>query len=135
VDELGRTLDVGHHERDLAARQGPFRSKLRPDEAERYDPVLPRRPEQSHPGSIAAGLVLEVDPIEPGERVPDVRLVVDRQAPSAVRVDVGERAVRQLRPRSSIECRHRPQSSRLGPTGVGPGSARPPRLSLSVDVR
>src|SRR5437763_1406837 len=50
--------------------------------------------EEPLPSLLARGIVLERGLIETCERVPDMRRIVDRQAPPALRVDVGERAGR-----------------------------------------
>jgi len=46
------------------------------------------------------------DAIEPGERGPDVRFVVDRQAAVTLRVHVRERTVREPRPLFLGQLRH-----------------------------
>ena len=118
LDERGRALDVGHQHRDETGREldsfgrGPRPSQLAlgaqlaVDEPDGHDPVLLRRVQQPLAGPLAGRLVLEVDLVEPGERVADVRLVVDREAPAAGRIDQRKRAVRQLRPLGGIESRH-----------------------------
>ena len=49
---------------------------------------------------LLSGVVFERDAIEPGERVPDMRFVVDRHAAVTLRVHVRERTVRE--PRSNL---------------------------------
>ena len=75
-----------------AVASAPLRLQLAGDEADRHDAVLLRRVQQPVARALPGGLVLEADLVEPGERVPHVRLVVDRQPPPAARVDVGEGA-------------------------------------------
>jgi hypothetical protein len=95
VKQLGRALDIGQREGDLTARQLLLRPELDPDESERHDPELLRRLQEPHSRSVAARLILEADAAEPGERVANVRLIVDRQHPPALGVDVRKGAVRQ----------------------------------------
>ena len=95
VQQLGRALDVGQHEGDLAAWQLLLRPELDADEPERHDPELLGRLQEPHPRPVAVRVVLEADAAEPGERVANVRLVVDRQHPPALRIDVGKGAVRE----------------------------------------
>ena len=100
VLELGevaaRALDVGEEEGQLPGRQ--LRADLAVDEPDRQDAVALGRLQQLRPGAVAGRVIVEQHPVEAGQRVADVGLVVDRQAPPAGRVDVGKRAVRQLRP-------------------------------------
>ena len=56
--------------------------------------------------SSRAVVVLELDLIEPGERVSDVRRVDDRKTSGALRVDVRERSIGQLLPFGGTESRH-----------------------------
>ena len=79
-----------------------------PDESERHDPELLGRLQQPHPRPVATRVVLEADAAEPGERVANVRLVVDRQHPAALGVDIGEGAVRQARTFLRAERWHLP---------------------------
>jgi hypothetical protein len=95
VDEIGRGLDIGQHEGDLTARQPELRPELAPDESEGHDPVLLGRLQEAHPRSVATRVVLEADATEPGKGVADVGLVVDREDPPTLGVDVGEGPVRQ----------------------------------------
>ena len=53
---------------------------------------------------LLSGVVFERDAIEPGERVPDMRFVVDRHAAVTLRVHVRERTVRE--PRSNLPAPH-----------------------------
>ena len=118
LDERRRAFDVGHQHRDETGWElDPFDggarasklalgAQLAVDEPDGNDPVLLRRVQQPLAGPLAGLLVLEVDLVEAGERVADVRLVVDREAPAAGRIDQRERAVRQLRPLGGIESRH-----------------------------
>ena len=54
----------------------------------------------------SGGVVFERDAIKPGERVPDVRFVVDRQGAVTLRVHVCERTVREPRPLFLGQLRH-----------------------------
>ncbi len=71
-----------------------------------HDAVLLRRGEQLLAGALAGRLVLERHLLEAGEGVADVRLVVDREPPLPLRVDVGEGAVGQVSPLGRVELRH-----------------------------
>jgi len=97
MQQVGRALDVGEQEGEVALRQLALRLQLGADEADRHDPVLLGRPQQPVARAVARVVVLERHLAEAGERVPDVCRVVDRQAASAARVDVCEGAVGQLR--------------------------------------
>ena len=87
-------------------RVAPLRLQLAGDEADRHDAVLLRRVQEPGARALAGGVVLEADLAEPGERVPDVRLVVDRQPPPAARVDIGEGAGGELGPLAGDQSRH-----------------------------
>ena len=77
-EQLGRALDIGQQEGDVARRELALRLQLRADEADRHDPVLLGRPQQPTPRPVARLLVLERNLAEPCERIPDVRRVMDR---------------------------------------------------------
>ena len=107
AQQLGRSFDVGHQERHRAAGQArhirrrppglrlqPLVAELAVEEPDRHDAVPLRGREEPLPSLLARGIVLERGLIETCERVPDMRRIVDRQAPPALRVDVGERAGR-----------------------------------------
>jgi hypothetical protein len=68
-----------------------------------------RRVQQPIPRPVTSGVVLEVDLIEPSQRVPDVGRVVDWKTPPPPGVDVRERPIREVspfrRPESSHELR------------------------------
>ena len=117
IDEAGGVLDVGHQHGEEAGRQrgrsagtalpeGALRVELAGDEAERHDPVLLGGVEQPLARSLAGRVVLEVDLVEPGERVADVGGVVDRKPSPTPGVDVGERPIREVRPFRRLEPRH-----------------------------
>ncbi len=95
----GRVLDVGQQEGDAPGRQPALRPQLPVDEAHRHEAIPLRCLEQARARPIPRPLVVECDATEACQRVADVRFVVDWQEPPAVRVDVGERAVRQTGPR------------------------------------
>ena len=97
LEQPRRALDVGQQEGDVARRELALRLELRADEPDRHDPVLLGRPQQPVASLVARGLVLEVDLAEARQGVPHVRLVVDRQAALAARIDVCECAVGKLR--------------------------------------
>jgi hypothetical protein len=84
VKQLGRSLDVGQREGDPTARQLLLRPQLGANESKGHDPELLRRHQEPHPRSVVACLVLEADSAKPGERIPNVRLIVDRQHPPAL---------------------------------------------------
>ena len=106
LHQLGRSLDIGQEQGDVAMRQPALRLQLGADESDRNDAVLLGRPQQAHPGAIAGGVVLERHLAEAGKRVSHMRSIVDGQAPAPVRRDVGERAVGELRPRLGTQRRH-----------------------------
>jgi hypothetical protein len=116
TEQDGRSFDVGHQQRDEPPGQAgghlsPLRLQLAGDEPDRHDAVLPGRVQQPLPCSLARGLVLEGDLVEPGQRVPYVGLVVDRQPPAAGGVDVGERPVGETRALAGLQSRHGPSGS------------------------
>ena len=86
--------------------EGALRVELAGDEPEGHDPVLLGRVEQPLPRSLTGRVVLEVDLVEPGERVADVGGVVDRKPSPTPGVDVGERPIREVRPFRRFEPRH-----------------------------
>ena len=96
----------------MTLRQPPLRLQLRADEADRRYAVLLRGAQEPKPGAVACRLVVEDDLVEARERVANMRRVVDRQAPLARRIDVGERAVRELRAGLRIELGHAPMMAR-----------------------
>src|SRR5205085_11020627 len=63
---------------------------------DRKDPVLPRGEEEPLAGLLLRVVVLEPNLAEARERRTHVALVVDREPPGAVAVDVGERPVGEL---------------------------------------
>ena len=91
AEEGGRVLDVGQEEGDEAGGKAGHVRRTRPDppdlsvdEAHRHDPVLLGRIQQSFAGALLGRVVLEGNPAEAGQGVPNVRLVVDGQpAPPA----------------------------------------------------
>jgi hypothetical protein len=54
-------------------------SQLAGDEPDRHDAVLLGRVQQPPARAVPGGVVLEGDLVEPGEGIPHVRLVIDRQ--------------------------------------------------------
>src|SRR3954467_5767569 len=102
------TLPVGSGGGAPRAGPPPGRTELPVDEPDRHDPESLGGVEQPLPRAIAGGVVLPCDAVEPRERVADVRLVVDREAPDTVRVDVGERSIRELGPFAGAELGHPP---------------------------
>lgn len=63
-------------------------------------------PEEPLAGTFPRGVVLEVDLIEPGQGVANVRDVVDRQPAAPLGIDVGERAVGKPRAGDGVERWH-----------------------------
>jgi hypothetical protein len=67
------------------------------------------RVQQPVPSPVTSGVVLELDLVEPSQRVADVGRVVDGEPPAAPGVDVRERPIREVspfrRPESSHELR------------------------------
>ena len=102
----------------MALRQPPLRLELRADEPDRRYAVLLRGAQEPEPGAVARRLVVEDDLVEARERVAHVRRVVDRQPPLAGRVDVRERAVRELRAGLRIELGHAPMMARARSSGA-----------------
>ena len=78
------------------------------DEPHRNDAVLLGCVQEPPASSLSGSVVLERDPVEAGERIPYMRFVIDRQPTLAVGVDVGERAVGELRPFAGFELGHLP---------------------------
>lgn len=116
VEQGGGLLDVAHEKGQASGGQrGGVEAdrrlptlglQLAGDEPHRYDPIPLRRVQQTLAGPLACRLALEGDLIEAGERVPQMRLVVDGKPPPAARVDVGEGAVRKPCARAGVELRH-----------------------------
>ena len=127
----GRVLEIGHQQGDESPRQLPLWLQLRADEPDRDDPELLRCSEQPRAGPVTSGIVLEHDPVEPGKRIPNVRLVVDRQQPPTLRIDIRKRAVRQLRALVGPESCHpfddrcAVSTFRLARGGLTPVHSRP----------
>src|SRR2546425_8233275 len=103
VQKARRTFDVREEEGHGPARQArdvdsarldlslePLFAELPVEEPDRNDSVFLRRSQEPLPRAFARGIILEGDLIEPRQGVPDVRGVVDRQAPAALRIDVCE---------------------------------------------
>jgi hypothetical protein len=93
-------LDIGHQEGDEPfgePRRGcvPLRSQLAGDEADGQNAELLRRVQQPLAGALPGSIVLEGNLVETGKCVSDMRLIVDRQSPLALGIDVGKCAVRQ----------------------------------------
>ena len=83
--------------------------ELAGDEPDRHDPVLLGRVQQTLSGPLPGGVVLESHLVEPGQGVPNVRLVVDGQPAVPFRVDVGEGAIWKTRPVTVAEPSHIPK--------------------------
>jgi hypothetical protein len=115
VQQRRRALHVGEQHGDETRRQvrrvAPpaelaLRLELAGDEADRDDAEALGRPEQTRAGLLARLLVIELDLVEAGEGVADVGGVVDRQATTALRVDIGEGVRRQLGSIRRLESGH-----------------------------
>ena len=76
-------------------------------EADRNDAVLLGRLQKLGQRPVAGILVLEDGLVESRQRIADVRLVIDGQAPAPARVYVGKCAVRQSVARFLVERSHR----------------------------
>ena len=87
-------------------RSSPLRLQQAGDEPDGHDAVLLRRVQQPVAGALPGGIVLEGDLVEPGQGIPHVGLVVDRQPPPAARVDVGEGPVGEAGSLAGLETRH-----------------------------
>src|SRR2546425_784725 len=86
-------------------RSSPLRLQQAGDEPDGHDAVLLRRVQQPVAGALPGGIVLEGDLVEPGQGIPHVGLVVDRQPPPAARVDVGERPIGEAGSRAGLARR------------------------------
>src|SRR4029077_16681317 len=84
-----------------------LRAKLAVKKAERDDAEPLGRAKQPGPRPVAGGVVLEPDLVEPRQRIPDMRLGVDREPSAAGRVDVAERAVGQSSSPGGVQLWHR----------------------------
>ncbi len=111
--QRGGALDVGHQHRHEPARQLVARTPppltgidLAGDETDRHDAVALCSPQQPRARTVTRRVVFELDLAEPGQRVADVRRVVDREPPVALRIDVGERSIRERSPVGRREPRH-----------------------------
>src|SRR5207245_2587714 len=112
--------------------------QLAGDEPDRHNAVLLCRVQESPAGALPRRIVLEGDLIEPGERVPHVRCVVDRQPPLAVSVDVGEGAIWEAGPLGAVEPGHVPTIPRwaghVNAAGRGEEGARRLASELTTGV-
>jgi len=95
-----------NNRRMSGAAYDALRTQLSGHEADGHDSVLFCRFEQPGPGTIPGGLVLKRGLVEARQRVADMCIVVDRQAPVAAGVDVGELAVGQAVPSLLAELGH-----------------------------
>ena len=110
--------------------EGALGVELAGDEPEGHDPVLLRGVEQSLPRPLPRVVVLEVDLVEPRQRVAHVGRVVDRQPASPARVDVGERPIREIGPLRRLEPRHGAEGNERGGRPVS--RIRPNRVALEA---
>jgi hypothetical protein len=74
----------------VTGRQLPLRLQLGADEADRHDAVLLGCSQEPLACPVPGSVVLKGHLTEPREGIPDVRRVVDREAPFAARIDVRE---------------------------------------------
>ncbi len=123
-----RSFDVGEQEGHRPSRQprnvhglrlelalSPLLAQLRIEEAERGNPVLLGCSQKALTGPLSRRFVLERSLVEPSQRIPNVRRIVDGEAPAALRVDVRERTVPQAGTRPSVEkCQCLPVSLENG---------------------
>ena len=91
----GGVLDVSQQQGHSPGRQPALRAQLTVDEADRHEAVALGGLQQARASPISRRIVVERDAVEACQRIPHVRLVVDGQEPSALRVDVCEGAVGQ----------------------------------------
>ncbi len=80
--------------------------QLAGDEPDGDDLAAFRGVEQPEPCTVASGLIVEGDLAEAGQRVANVRRIVDRQPSPAMRIDIGERPIREIGPFLRIEASH-----------------------------
>ncbi len=105
------------------------------DETDRHDAVALCSPQQACTSTVTRRVVLELDLAEPGQRVAHVRRVVDREPPVALRIDVGERSIRERSPVGRRQPRH---ATHRNGTGVDDGqpllrcATRKPPLPNSI---
>ena len=109
--QAGRVLDIRQQEGHGPARQladaGRARlAQLPVEEPERNDAVLLGRPQQPLARSLFGFVALERCLIEPGQRIPNMRHVVDRQPAATRRVDIGEGRIGQVRAGAGVEWWH-----------------------------
>ena len=117
--QAGGVLDVGEQESHQARRQcahfarasldlatDAYVLQLARDEADGHDPVFLGGLQQPRASPISGHFVLEGGLVEPRQRVADVGLVVDRQAPAPARIDVREGAVGQQSTGLPVEIGH-----------------------------
>jgi hypothetical protein len=83
-----------------------LRAELAGDEADGHDPVLLGGVEEPLAGPFPGRFVLERHLVEALQGIADVRLVVDRQAPSSPRIHVREGALGQPRAFPGAELAH-----------------------------
>ncbi|HEY1459778.1 MAG TPA: hypothetical protein VGH59_06930 [Casimicrobiaceae bacterium] len=105
--ELGGRADLSQLDHQSTRRRLAHPGlELQGHESDRHGAVFPGRDQQFLASPLARRFVLERHLVETRQCVSNVRLVVDRQPSSALRVDVRERAVGQLRPLAGIELAH-----------------------------
>src|SRR5256712_8633173 len=115
AEKSGGAFDIGHQERHepLGERGSmgglsPRRLQLAGNETDGDDAVLFRCVQQPLAGALARSIVLKVDLVEPGKRIPHVSFVIDGQSPPAAGVDVGEGVLRKAGPLAGVKPGHDP---------------------------
>src|SRR3989454_8347245 len=115
AEKSGGAFDIGHQERHepLGERGSmgglsPRRLQLAGNETDGDNAVLFRCVQQPLAGALARSIVLKVDLVEPGKRIPHVSFVIDGQSPPAAGVDVGEGVLRKAGPLAGVKPGHDP---------------------------
>src|SRR5262249_28884488 len=105
--ELGRCGVPSELDREATGPGVPLLGlQLAGDESDRHDPELLGCVEQPAARLLPFGIRLEDNLAEPGERILDCCLVVDRQPAAPARVDIREGSVGKARALFRAEARH-----------------------------
>jgi hypothetical protein len=109
VHTTARICGVGHGGQIVVSANTREGAQMAGDEPDGHDPEPLRRPQQADPGVVTGPVVLERHLPEAGQRVADVRRVVQREPAPTGGVDVRKRAIGQRCPVLWIETRHGPR--------------------------